>query len=240
MNQDICAPPLCIIFNQAVCQGTYPDTFKKAHLTPCHKKDETTDKSNYRPISILPTVSKVFERILDQQMYPYMNKHFSSYLCGFHKGYNTQYSLIGMLEKWKRALDKSGIAGPLLTELSKAFDCLNHELLRAKMDAYGFDCKSLLLIASYLYNRKHRTKVNNSFSTWNDILSGIPQGSNLGRDLFNIYINNIFYFVNKDFLANFADDNTHMQLAKTFMIFPLNWKMMVGIFSAGLEKVISK
>ena len=214
MNQDIRAPSLCIIFNQAVCEGTYPDTLKKADLTPCHKQDETTDKSNYRPISILPTVSKVFERILDQQLYPYMNKHFSSYLCGFRKGYSTQYRIIGMLEKWKRALDKSGIAGALFTELSKAFDCLNHELLIAKMDTYGFDRKSLLLIASYLSNRKHRTKANNSFSTWNDILSGIAQGSNLGTNLFNIYINDIFYFVNKDFLTNFADDNTPYAIGK--------------------------
>ena len=143
-----------------------------------------------------------------------MNKHFSSYLCSFRKGYSTQYSLIGKVEKWKRARDKSGIAGALLTDLSKAFDCLNHELLIAKMDTYGFDCKSLLLIASYLSNRKHMTKVNNSFSSWNDILLGIPQGSNLGRNHFNIYINNIFYFVNKDFLANFADDNTPYAIGK--------------------------
>ena len=127
-----------------MCEGTYPDTLKKANLTPCHKQDESTDKSNYRPISILPTVSKLFERILDQQLYSYLNKHFSA-LCDFRKGYSTQYSLIGMLEKWKRALDKSGIAGALLTDLSKAFDCLNHELLIAKMDAYGFDRKSLLV-----------------------------------------------------------------------------------------------
>ena len=82
------------------------------------------------------------------------------------------------------------------------------------MDAYGFDRKSLLLIASYLSNRKHRTEVNNSFSTWNDILSGIPQGSNLGPTIFNIYINDIFYFVNEDFLTNFADDNTPYAIGK--------------------------
>ena len=159
-----------------------------------------------------PLYPKVFERILDQQLYPY--------LCGFRKGYSTQYSLIGMLEKWKGALDKSGIAGALLTELSKAFDCLNHELLIAKMGAYGFDRKSLLFIASYLSNRKHRNKLNNSFSTWNDKLSGVSQGSNIGPNLFNIYINDIFYSVNKDFLANLADDNTPYAIGKNIHDIP--------------------
>ena len=198
---------------QAVCEGTYPDILKKPDLTPCHKQDETTDKSNYRPISIFPTVSKVFERILDQQLYPYMNKHFSSYLCGFRKGYSTQYSLIGMLEKWKRALDKSGIVGASLTDLFKAFDCVNHELLIAKMGVYGFDRKSLLLSASYLSNRKHRTKVTTRL-VLGMILSGVPQGSNLGPNLFNINIHDIFYFVNKDFLTNFSDDNTQYAIGK--------------------------
>ena len=113
-----------------------------------------------------------------------------------------------MIERWKKAVDKRNLAGALLTDLSKAFDCLNHELLIAKLDAYGFDHASLTYIYSHLSDRKHRTKVNNSFSSLANINSGIPQGSIIGPLLFNIYINDIFFFINEHNLANYADDNT--------------------------------
>ena len=109
-----------------------------------------------------------------EQVDTYMSDYQSQYLCGFRKGYNTQSCLIIMLEKWRKPLDNRYIAGGLLTDLSKAFDCLNHELLIAKLEAYGFEHSALNFVYSYLSNRKHRTKVNNVFSTWTDIMYGIP------------------------------------------------------------------
>ena len=143
-----------------------------------------------------------------EQIIAYIETHLSQYLCGFRKGYCTQHCLILMLEKWRKALDKCNIAGAILTDLSKAFDCLNHELLIAKLEAYGFDHSSLDYIYSYLSNRRQRTKVNNSFSSWHDIKSSVPQGSIIGPLLFNIYLNDIFYFVSDSNLTNYADDNT--------------------------------
>ena len=159
-------------------------------------------------MSILPTISKIFERNMYDQISLYINKYLSPYLCGFRKGYSTQHCLTVMLERWKKALDNGKIAGALLTDLSKAFDCLNHELLIAKLEAYGLGHRSLTYILSYLSDRKQRTKVNNSFSSWSNINTGVPQGSILGPLLFNIYLNDIFYFVNEGDLTNYADDTT--------------------------------
>ena len=213
-TNDICSHFISKLFNGAVLNREFPATLTMAEITPAHKKDETTLKENYRPISILPTVSKIFERIMYDHIYEYMGTKLSQYLCGFRKGYSTQYCLIVMLEKWKKVLDKHNLAGALLTDLLKAFDCLNHELLIAKLEAYGFDFSALAFVSSYLSGRKHRTKVKNHFSKWSDIFSAVPQGSILDPLLFNIYINDIFYFVNEKCFANYADDNTPYAIDK--------------------------
>ena len=99
-----------------------------------------------------------------------------------------------MLETWKRSVDKGKVFGALLRDLSKAFDCLDHELLTAKLNAYGFSLPALRLINDYLSNRKQRTKIENTYSTWLDIIFGVPQGSVLGPQLFNVFLVDLLFY----------------------------------------------
>ena len=103
-------------------------------------------KKNYRPISILPNISKVYERCLYDQISDYFEDILSKYQCGFRKGYSAQHCLLVMIERWKQMVDCGGVFGALLTDLSKAFDCIPHDLIIAKREAYGFQMDALKLI----------------------------------------------------------------------------------------------
>ena len=143
-------------------------------------------KKNYRPITVLVVVSKLFEKIMDKQSNDYMEKFLSKYLCGYRKNFNCEVAMVPMIESWKKARDNGEHAGGILMDLSKAFDTINHGLLIAKLHAYGFSMNALKIAHSYLSNRWHRTKIDGTYSTWKQILSGVPQGSVNGPKWFNI------------------------------------------------------
>ena len=114
------------------------------------------------------------------QIYEYLNKILSKWQCGFRQGYSEQHCLLVIIEKWKQCLDNGRVCGALLTDLSKAFDCILNDLLIAKLAAYGFDYDSLETLQSFLLNKKRRTKVNDAYNKYCEILFGVPQGSILG------------------------------------------------------------
>ena len=126
----------------------------------------------------------------------------------FSQKYSTQYALIAMIEKARKILNKGGTFGSYLTNLSKAFDCMTHDLLIAKLHALNFDMNALNLIFDYLTEQKQRVKINSSFSLYLDIFQGVPKGSVLGPLLFNLFLYDLFLLVEEVNIMSYADDNT--------------------------------
>ena len=123
-NENFFAETICFYFNKALENGKFPNCLKLANITPVFKKGPRTSKNNYRPVSILPIFSKIFERLLSRQLSEFFDNILSKFQCGFRKGYGTQHCLLLMLEIWKGATDNNKALGALLTDLSKAFDSL--------------------------------------------------------------------------------------------------------------------
>ena len=169
MNKDIFADFIAKDFNNCVDKGVFPDDLKHADVTPIHKKKDKSDKTNYRPVSILPDISKMYEKLIYNQLYDYFDDILSPSQCGFRKGHSTQHCLLVMLEKFKESVDKGNEFGALLTDLSKAFDCIDHKLLIAKLCWYGVSSSSLNLIVSYFSNRTQRVKIKTSYSDRSNI-----------------------------------------------------------------------
>ena len=181
------------------------------------------NKGNYRPVSVLTTLSKVFEKILAGQITPFLDSVLSPHLSAFRKGYSCQDALLHLLETWRKELLGRKKVGAVLMDLSKAFDCMPHQLLVAKMDAYGVDKQSCDIVMSYLTERQQRVRVGSHYSTWKTTIKGVPQGSVLGPTFFNVFLNDLFYFIKIATLTNYADDNTlhfahqNFQNVKTYL-----------------------
>ena len=172
------------------------------------KKEDNLFKGNYRPVSVLTVISKLYESVLNNQMVDHLSELFNILLSAFRKHYNCQSLLLKLIEDIKSALDKGHKTGAVFMDLSKAFDCLPHALLLAKLNAYGLSTAACELMSSYLNQRMQRVKISNCRSSWKMLNKGVPQGSILGPLLFNVFMNDMFLFMERCNLYNYADDNS--------------------------------
>ncbi|KAK3087111.1 hypothetical protein FSP39_001840 [Pinctada imbricata] len=194
----------------SIFTGVFPEKLKTAKVTPIYKKGDKSDPGNYRPISILPTISKLFERHITTQMYDYLKENdlLMKEQSGFRKSHSCQTALTKLTEKWITDIDNGNMTGVSLLDFRKAFDLVNHKILIDKMKYYNFTNETLNWLESYLSNRTQTVHIGNVSSNLSAITCGVPQGSVLGPVLFLLYINDLPLHVKNSILDLFADDAT--------------------------------
>ena len=198
------------IVNLSFTSGIFPSALKYSQIVPIHKKDDTTCLTNFRPISILPTLAKVFEKCLLVRLRDFIDKNnlLFKYQYGFTKMRSTEDAVIKFSELIYKSLNDKKFSISVFVDYSKAFDTVPHNILLSKLEKYGIRGTPLKLLKSYLSDRSHSTKINDVLSSPKIINIGLPQGSNLSPLLFILYINDLCNISDNFEKILFADDTT--------------------------------
>ena len=201
---------LAFLFNTSIETSQFPDSWKVARVTPIYKDGDRTEKSNYRPISVLPVISRLFEKLVFDQLYQYMKENgmFSGDQSGFLRLFSTVTCLLKNTDDWYNGLDLGRFVGLVFIDLKKAFDTVDHEILCQKLAHYGIHHRELSWFKSYLSGRKQFCRINGVDSEIGDLETGVPQGSCLGPLLFLIYINDLPQAIQDSVVSMYADDTS--------------------------------
>ena len=205
---DYIGEPVTVVFNYSLEQGIMPDILKVSRLTPILKGGDTTDPSNFRPISTLYSFAQIFEKLVYSQVLNFLEKYdvLYKFQFGFRKGRSTEQAIVEISDNLKKAMDNNLYTCGVFLDFAKAFDTVNHQILLKKLEAYGIRGRPLKWFTSYLSNRQQYVSFNNAESSKQIMKCGIPQGSSLGPLLFLLYINDIPNCSDKLTFRIFADD----------------------------------
>ena len=197
---------IVVIVNTSIVTGLYPHLWKHPHVVPFYKNGDVDDVGNYRPISLLPIISKVLEKIISNQLMEFLESHnlLSKSQHGFRANLSTETALMKVNERIYENIDKQEISLLLLLDLSKAFDSVSHDILLTKCDNLNID---RFWFNDYLCDRTQSVRIDSVISSPKRISFGVPQGSILGPLLFLIYINDMSDILSKYFLIQYADDS---------------------------------
>ena len=206
----VIAPTLSVIINQSLCTGVFPDKLKIAKVIPFFKKGDESLIKNYRPISLLSSISKVFERIVFNQLYKYLddNKLLFDSQYGFRKHHCTELAAVELIDRIYETMDQGDIPISIFLDLSKAFDTLDHSILLNKLEYYGVKGNASQWFSSYLTARYQYVDMEGVRSEISYIKTGVPQGSILGPFLFILYVNDMHTISEKFTFITYADDTT--------------------------------
>ena len=209
-GKSIISDILAYIFNLCVTQGYFPIELKTGCLTPIFKSGSKKDVSNYRPVCSLSPFSKIFERVTYNRMIDFIEKNniLSNTQFGFRKGLSTEAAIIHFIDEIHKGLNDRQYTAAVFMDLSKAFDVLDHNILKLKLEHYGFRGLFLDFLLSFLKERKYFVSVNGLKSNTKTVTNGVPQGSTLGPLLFLLYINDMNNSSNLLRFTQFADDTT--------------------------------
>ena len=196
-----------VIFNQAIRNGEWIAKLKRGEWIPVHKKDDKQRDTNYRPITVLPCVNKVYEVLLGQQVSKFMDDRLSDAITAYRAKNSCETTLIRLTETWRAELDSKKIVGMLSSDMSKAFDSLSPQLLINKLQAYNFSDKAIQLIRSYFQGRENRVKIGSVTSDWVVVKRGCPQGSTFGPLMWNIFRNDMPNIISDANVSMYADDH---------------------------------
>ena len=212
------SPCLTLIINQVLSTGQFPKNLKTAKVISIHKTGEITLMKNYRPISILLVVSKIIENVMHTQLMDYftLNKLFTSQQYGYRANRTTELAALELIDRNIDNMNRNLTPVNVYIDLSKAFDCLDHNILLSKLKFYGLSDDDIRLLKTYLSDREQYVQLGNIKSQLHGISRGIPQGSVMGPLLFNILINDLNAATKKFDLIMYADDTTLVSTLETF------------------------